>query len=148
MKPAKYPWRKYAGEGMLIVASVFLAILLESTWQDHSDAAEARVALAQILQDLRADQVVMTAVLAEQEIIGGVHSDLLNWFENPGSLPSDSVHQAFRKLKDTGLTMWPRRAAWNTMVAAGQLRLLGDSKLVTHLGDHYEYKQQRLTYTA
>ena len=32
------------------------------------------------------------------------------------------------------------------MVAAGQVSLLDDPELIAHLGDHYEYRQQRLTY--
>ena len=148
MKPTYFAWRKIAGEAMLIISSVFVAILLEGMWQAHSDAAEARIALTQLLRELRADREFIGLVSEEQEIVSELHSDLLNWFADPGSLPADSVHQAFRKLANTGLTMWPRRAAWTTMVAAGQLSLLDDSELVALLGDYYEHKMQRLGYNG
>ena len=148
MTPAKYPWKKSAIEGMLIVASVFLAISLESTWQERSDIAEARVALVRLLDELRADREFITLVVEEQELVGRLHTSLLNWFESPESLPTELVHQALRDLDMAGLTMWPRRAAWTTMVAAGQLKLLDDPNLVAHLGAHYEPRQQRLMYNA
>jgi hypothetical protein len=40
--------------------------------------------------------------------------------------------------------MYPRRAAWTTMVASGQLRLLNNVELVTKLGDLHENLYQRL----
>ncbi len=148
MKPTRFHWKRVVGEATLIVATVFLAISLESIWQERSDVAEARVALAQILRELRADREFSELVLAEQEMVGDLHSDLLNWFADPESLPADLVHEALRKLNNHGLTMWPRRAAWTTMVAAGQLRLLGDSELVARLGDYYEHRQQRLSHNG
>ncbi len=146
MKSAKFNLVKVAGEVALIVIAVFVAVSLESMWQEHSDAADARATLAQLLQELRADNAFMQTVLAEQEMTGGLHSDLLNWFAHPESLPSDSVHETLKILVDTGLTMWPRRAAWTAMIETGQLSLLNDGELVAHLGDHFEHKQQRLKY--
>ena len=146
MKSAKFDWVKVASEAVLIIASVFVAISLESMWKEHSDAAEARSALTQLLRELQVDKAFLQEVLAEQEMTGDIHSDLLNWFADPGSIPETSVHEAFETLTNTGLTMWARQAAWTTMVEAGQLSLLDDNELVAHLGDHFEHLQRRLKY--
>ena len=145
VKPVKSKWEKVVGEAALIVASVFVAISLEGVWQEYSDAAEARVALVGLLQELRADHAFVAVVTAEQEVLAGAISDLLDWFADAESLPTKAVHEAFLTMQDTGLTTWPRRAAWTTMVAAGHLSLLDDNELVARLGNHYEYTQRRLT---
>ena len=146
MKSTRFNWVKITSEAVLIIVSVFVAISLESMWKEHSDAAEARSALTLLLRELQADNEFLQEVLAEQEMTGEIHSDLLYWFADPGSLPVVSVHEAFETLADTGLTMWARQAAWRTMVESGQLTLLDDSELVAHLGDHFEHLQRRLKY--
>jgi hypothetical protein len=85
VKSTKFDLVRVAGDVALIMISVFVAISLESMWQEHSDAVDARATLAQLLQELRADNAYLQTVLAEQEMTGGLHSDLLNWFADPES---------------------------------------------------------------
>ena len=147
MKSGRFDWIKISSEAVLIVASVFVAISLESMWAERSDAIDARSTLTQLLRELRADRSFLQEVLAEQELTGEIHSNLLVWFAEPGTMPQDSVREAFQTLADSGLTMWARRAAWTTMIESDQLKLLKDDELIAHLGDHFEHLQRRLKYS-
>ena len=147
MKPSRITLTRFSGEAVLIVASVFIAISLESMWQDRSDAEDANIALTQLLRELRADQAFLDQVEVEQKRIGKMNADLLTWFADPESVPVDSVHSTLEEYS-MGITMWPRRAAWTTMVAAGQLNLLGDRSLAISLGNYYEHTLRRLEYNG
>lgn len=57
---------RLGGEAVLIVASVFVAILLESMWQDHSEAQDARNSLAQVQRSLVEDRAFFDKVELEQ----------------------------------------------------------------------------------
>ena len=43
---------RFGGEAMLIVVSVFVAIWLESMWQDRAEAMDAKESLAQVRRSL------------------------------------------------------------------------------------------------
>ena len=47
---------RFGGEAILIVVSVFVAILLESMWQDRTEEKEARESLAQVRLSLLEDK--------------------------------------------------------------------------------------------
>lgn len=40
-RPGWLPWKRLPSEGALIVVSVFVAIALQSAWEDHTRAVEA-----------------------------------------------------------------------------------------------------------
>lgn len=147
MKPTKISFSRVLGEAALIFASVFIAIWLESVWQNHGNVRDARVALGQLLSELKADRAFLEEVEKDQKEFLQMSENLLSWFANPESLPNDQVHETLENY-DTGLTIWPRRAAWTTMVASGQLSLLDDSDLVQSLGNYYEYRVSRLVYNG
>jgi hypothetical protein len=137
-------WMRITGEALLIVASVFVAITLESMFQNNTATADAHAALAQMLQELKQDQADLEEVLEEQEDLDEIYRNLLNWFASPTSLPNESVHKALRKVSYSNRTMYARRSAWTTMVAGGQLALLGNSELVIRLGKLYETVNERV----
>jgi hypothetical protein len=58
--------RRVAVEVSLIVLPVFLAIALQSPWYEHSRKADACVALARMVEELRRDREDQNDVLAEQ----------------------------------------------------------------------------------
>ena len=74
--------------------------------------------------------------------------NLRRWFEDPSSMPADSVQETLDLVAWSNRTMFPRGAAWTTMVAAGQLRYLEDVALVTRLGDLYENVNPRIEYNG
>ncbi len=138
---------RFGGEAVLIVVSVFVAILLESTWQDRADAMDARESLAQVRRSLAEDKAFLDRVEIEQRATAEELEGLIDWAANPRSLPAEQVHEAFLNYQ-MPISIWPRRAAWNSMVSAGQLRLLNAPDLTTRIGDYYEHHLRRIEYNG
>ena len=147
IKINKIRFSKIAGEATLIFVSVFVAIWLESEWQNRSDRIEARESLSQLLAELRDDQEFAKQVKLEQTVFLEAAEKILILLENAESHPKQSDHDVFENLANA-ITIWPRRAAWTTMVASGQLGLINDRGLVARLGDFYEHRQIRLVYNG
>ncbi len=148
MANAKIPWGRLAAEGVLIVASVYLAIGLESKSQDRARGREATAALAQLLGELREDRADLEEVRAKQLKIARHHEVLVTWFREPATLSGDSVTTYLDWVGDDNRTMYPRRSAWTTMVAAGQLTQLHDPGFVTQLANLYENINTRIEYNG
>lgn len=72
----------------------------------------------------------------------------MTWFREPASLSGDSVTAALDAIGDNNRTMFPRRSAWMTMVASGQLAQLGDPEFVTQLANLYENINTRIEYNG
>jgi hypothetical protein len=143
----KNRFSRIAGEAVVIFVSVFVAIWLESEWQNRADRIEARESLGQLLAELRADKEFAKQVRVEQTTFLETTEKILIWLENKDSHPKQSDQDVFENLNSV-ITMWPRRAAWTTMVASGQLGLINDKGLVARLGDFYEHQQIRLVYNG
>ena len=145
------PMRRYVvrfgGEAVLIVASVFVAILLESMWQDRAEEIDARESLAQVRLSLLEDRAFFDRVEEEQRAAAEQTRMLLQWFADPETLPNEQVHGVLLSYT-MPISIWPRRAAWNTMVGSGQLRLLNAPDLTTSIGDYYEHHLRRIEYNS
>ncbi len=148
MKSGKIPWGRLAAEGVLIVASVYLAIVLEGNSQDRARGREATAALAQLLGELREDRADLDEVQAKQLEIASDHETLMAWFRTPASLSGVSVTATLNAIGSDNRTMFPRRSAWTTMVASGQLAQLGDPEFVTQLANVYENINTRIEYNG
>lgn len=131
-------------QGLLIVVSVYVAIVLEGISADHRDAREAREALAQMLGEMRQDRADLQEIRAEQLERDRQYVSLDRWLSAPASIPADSFTAALDAVTGSNRTLYPRRSAWTTMVAAGQLRDLDDPELVTRLGNFYESVNDRV----
>tara|TARA_R110002049_G_scaffold157184_12_gene322227 strand:- start:999 stop:1682 length:684 start_codon:yes stop_codon:yes gene_type:complete len=138
---------RFGGEAALIVVSVFVAIFLESMWQDRVAALEARESLAQVRQSLAEDLAFLDKVEAEQKDAEEMINLLIRWAANPELLTNEQVQDIVLNYA-TPISIWPRRAAWDSMVAAGQLRLLRAPDLTTLVGDYYEYHLRRVEYNG
>lgn len=144
MTQKEVSWHRFIGEAVLIISSVFVAIALESAWQDRQEFLEAQGALGQMLQELRHDRADLVEVLDEQRMLDSTYRKVIGWLADPESLPEQEFGEAVNLISYSNRTMYPRRAAWATMVASGQLRLLNNAEMVTKLGDLYENLYQRL----
>jgi len=142
------PWKRLAAEALVIVASVYLAIVLEGKAQDRERAEEATAALAQLREELRSDQADIGEIRVAQEGLAIHYLKLMDWFADPVSLPGDSVQEALDHILTNNRTMFPRSSAWTTMVASGQLAELDNPALVTRLGNLYENINDRLIYNG
>lgn len=140
----KMPWRRISGEAVLIIASVFVAIALESAWQDHQSFLSAQGALGQMLEELRQDRADLEEILDEQRSLDATYSRVISWLADPESLPEQEFGEGVEVLSYSNRTVYPRRSAWTTMVASGQLQLLGNAELVTKLGNLHENLYVRL----
>ena len=144
IKLPKLPWTRIVGEGTLIVVSVYLAIVLEGMSQDWAAQQAAYAALAQMLDEMREDSGDLEEVRAEQLERNEQYKALIKWLGSPDSLPIDSVAAAMDSIISSNRTLYPRRSAWTTMVAEGQLRELDAPSLVAKLGNFYESVNIRL----
>ena len=138
---------RFGGEAVLIVVSVFVAILLESMWQDRAEAMDARESLLQVRRSLAEDLEFLDKVEEEQEEAEAMVRQLIQWAGNTASLTDEQVNETFLNYR-MPISIWPRRAAWDSMVSAGQLRLLRAPELTTRIGDYYEYHLRRIEYNG
>ncbi|GAB5518536.1 MAG: hypothetical protein RhofKO_07870 [Rhodothermales bacterium] len=143
MKAKNIPWRRVLAEGVLIVASVLIAISLESAWQARQNEQNAKASLREVLNELEADKSFLEEVVASQQRLRGPAQVINEWLRSPDLSGVDSLNNAFREF-DTPMSMWPRNHAWSSMVSANQLSLLGDRRLVLDLGEHYQFSQERI----
>lgn len=144
MELRKFPWTRIIGEGALIIVSVYLAIVLEGVSQDWAAAQAAHAALAQMLDEMREDARDLEEIRAEQLERNEQYEALINWLGSPDTIPIDSVAVAMDSIISSNRTLYPRRSAWTTMVADGQLRELDAPSLVARLGNFYESVSARI----
>jgi len=142
------PLGHFVVEALLIFASVYVAIFLQGRADERRDAREAREALAQMLTELRGDQADLIEIHAAQDSMSAHLEALDRWLSDPATMPRDSVSASLLYISLNSRTMFPRHAAWTTMVAAGQLADLDDPALVTRLGNLYENVIPRIEYNG
>ena len=145
---AGLPWGRIAAEALLIFGSVYLAIFLEGRADDRREEREAHQALGQLLSELRGDQRDLVEVRAAQDSLTSHYDAINRWLGDPARIPGDSITASLDYLSNNNRTMFPRHAAWTTMVAAGQLSELDDPELVTRLGNLYENVMPRVEYNG
>jgi hypothetical protein len=144
MTPPKIPWTRLLIEGALIITSVYVAIVLEGMSQDREARLSAHAAMAQMLGEMREDLADVDEIRAHQLALDKQYTALSQWLANPETMPLDSVAEAMDSIFLGNRTLHPRRSAWTTMVAAGQLTKLDAPSLVARLGNFYESVNARL----
>ena len=140
----KLPWNRILGEGALIIVSVYLAIFLEGMSQEREARTSAHLALVQMLGEMREDSADLEEIREEQLVRSSQYEDLDQWLANPDSVPLDSMAETLDLVFFSNRTLYPRRSAWTTMLAAGQLAELDSPGLVLRLGDFYESLNARI----
>jgi hypothetical protein len=145
---SKLAWQRLLGEAFVIVISVYLAIFLQERADDRERTEEAIDALVQLREELRSDRSDLLEVLAEQRQIDLRYARVDQWLSARDGAPTDSLTAALDSLAYSNRTMFPRKSAWTTMVASGQLRYLGDPGLVVRLANLYENANPRLEYNG
>ena len=138
------PWTRFVVEAVLIVSSVYLAIALEGASAERGRRAEAIAALSALSTELRLDQADAREILELQAEQGRSGDRIQGWLSHPPSLPADSLSVALLHVLTDNRTMYPRKASWTTMVAEGQLTVLGDPELISRLANLYEHSNVRL----
>lgn len=144
MTMPKPPWSRILGEGALIIVSVYVAILLEGMSQEREARTSAHLALVQMLGEMREDSADVEEIREEQLTRIKQYKDLDEWLAKPDSVPLDSMAETLDLVFFSNRTLYPRRSAWTTMLAAGQLAELDSPGLVLRLGDFYESLNARV----
>ena len=142
------PWTRFLAEAALIVGSVYLAIVLEGASSDRSRKVEAIAALTYLRAELELDQEDGEEILNLQHDQALSHQQLQAWFADVQSIPREAFSDALLHTLTHNRTMFPRKASWTTMVAEGQLAVLGDPALIKSLANLYEHSNVRLEYNG
>ncbi len=142
------PWLRWLAEFVLIVGSVYLAVYLEGASQRRADRGAARVALSQLLGELREDVLDFDRIIAKQDSLHTDYTNLQRWLADSSTYPADSVAEALYQVSTENLTLFPRRASWTTMVAGNQLADLEAPELILRLGQLYETFYDRIDYNS
>ncbi len=141
-------WRKLLLEAVVLVVSVYVAIVLQALSDERAQHREAIQALGMLRVELRLDRQDLDVILAAQRDRDVRHRRLDGWLREVRSAPVDSLAADFMALFSVNRTMFPRSASWTTMVASGQLSDLDAPELVARLADFYENRNARLEYNG
>jgi hypothetical protein len=142
------PWKRFLAEAVLIVSSVYLAIVLEGASTEKERKTEAIAALTNLRAELDSDQADGLEILSLQNGQSRSHQQIQAWLSDPGNVPADSLSAALKHALRDNRTVFPRNSSWTTMVAEGQLAVLGDPNLVSSLANLYEHSNVRLEYNG
>ena len=144
----KIPWRRLTLEAVVVVGSVYVAIVLEGASADRARQADAVNALRTLRAELELDRSDLSEILEAQRDRDVRHRRIDRWLSTPAEIPGDSLTADLHMLFSVNRTMYPRSSAWATMVASGQLSDLGDPELVARLANFYENLNARLEYNG
>jgi hypothetical protein len=139
---------RFLAEAVLIVSSVYLAIVLEGASADRGHRTEAIAALTALRAELELDQADAVEILRLQEDQIESSERIRAWLSRPMSAPADSLSAAFLHVLTDNRTLFPRKSSWTTMVSEGQLAVLGDPVLISSLANLYEHSNVRMEYNG
>lgn len=135
-------------DAAVVVASVYVAIVLEGASADRGRRAEAEQALARLERELQLDRADLTVVIEAQRDRLVRHERIDRWLGRSTAIPADSLSADLTALFSVNRTMFPRNSSWATMVSSGQLTYLDDPDLVARLANLYENLNERLSYNG
>ncbi len=142
------PWKRLLAEAVIIVSSVYLAIVLEGASTEHERKTEAIAALTNLRAELRLDQADGLEILVLQEAQAQSHKQIQAWLSEPTSVPAEAFSVALVHTLTDNRTVFPRKSSWTTMVAEGQLTVLDNPTLISRLANLYEHSNPRLEYNG
>ena len=148
LKIKDLPWKRFLAEAVLIVSSVYLAIVLEGASAEREQKLEAIAALKNLRSELALDRADGLEIVSLQQDQGRSHQQIQAWLSEPDNIPAELFSAALEDALTGNRTVFPRKSSWTTMVAEGQLAILGDSKLVSSLANLYEHSNARLEYNG
>ena len=144
MSSAGGRWGRLLAEGLLIVASVYLAIFLEGLSQEADRRAEARVGLEQLVAELRLDLQDVDRVRGFQEERVHQYQEFLRLLQTPEGPTLDSIAAMANRIASGNWTLYPRKGGWTTLRDGGLLSHISDRGLAVRIADHYENRTARI----
>jgi len=136
------------GQAVIIVCSVYTAIVLEGISSDRDRRESASESLQTVRAELLADQQQARDYALQKKERAARFYQLSKWLRSAGPVPEDSFGVALEGVLTGNFTAFPRRASWSTMVNQGQLEYVGDADLVVRLADLFERWADRVQYNG
>ena len=112
---------RLVGEAIVIIVSVYTAIVLEGMSSDRERRASALESLRNVRAELLADEQQARDYARQKEERALLFSQLSDWLSSDGSIPADSFGVALEGILTGNVTAFPKRASWTTMVSQGSL---------------------------
>lgn len=144
----RIPWRRFLGEALLIIVSVYVAIVLEGLSSDRERREEANDALLQLRGELVLDRTDAQRVLEYQRGLASDYTTLIDWLGHPATMPTDSAGALLKRISLSNPTAYPRKGAWAALSSTGLLSAIDDPELVIRIADHYENLVARVEYNG
>jgi hypothetical protein len=139
---------KLVGEAALIVVSVYVAIVLEGASADRAARRSALESLRTVQAELERDLDEARSYAEQKRDRSALFADLSRWLRSDAPSPTDSFAVTLEGVLTGNYTVFPRSAAWTTMVSQGQLAHLEDPQLVARLAELYEHWSDRVVYNG
>lgn len=125
--------RWFGAEFLVVVTGVLVALALNAWWQGRSDAARERAWLTQLLEDFRANEQEISAVVKQNREIGA-------W----GYRVYRAAHGPYARANPDSLRHWLgnamvvatprfRTATWDALIHSGEISLVRDAVVRSHL---------------
>jgi hypothetical protein len=145
----------YVYQIVIVIIGVFLGITFESMASERDRTQKAHAALDQLVADLRRDDADMDRIAGQQRGQERDFGEIATWLANSPEAGSTRIDSLLEKVV-TSLTVYPRRGAYTSMIASGQIALLPRdlassivnlyenvySRLSAN-GEHYDYSLER-----
>lgn len=133
----------YVYQIIIVVIGVFLGITFESMASERDRTRKAHAALGQLVADMRRDDADMDRIIDQQRGQERDFADIAVWLADSLENQSARIDSLLEKVV-TSLTVYPRRGAYTSMVASGQIALLPQD-LATSILNVYENVYTRLS---
>ena len=130
-------WREGAGEFVIIVFGVLVALAVDQWWEDRQDKATERQYLARLQADLQADMEELDRFAGIFEIKARMVKDLRDQTvetllsRDPSLLMRDLVFSSYSRLPAL------RSTTFDELLSTGRLALIGDVALRAELSRYY-----------
>ena len=131
----KINWRVAAGELLLIVVGILLALAIDSWAESKRDLAQANVYLTDMAAELRAELQRIERNRNHLQQVRESAQRLLDTLNAPGSTEPDPGGLLIGSAFGEGMTR--RSAIWQEIQMTGALRLIPDSGLRSVIVGHY-----------
>jgi hypothetical protein len=145
----------YVYQIIIVILGVFLGITFESMASERDRTQKAHEALDQLVADLQRDDADMHRIIEQQRGQERDFGEIASWLSETEETRSARIDSLLEKVL-TSLTVYPRRGAYTSMIASGQVALLPRDlaasivnihenlySRLTANGEHYDFSLER-----
>ncbi len=133
----KQPWTAIAIEFLIVVIGVFVASQVTEWSAAQADRRLGREYTARLLADLEQDLDNQRVLIAYYDAVQASAERTVDLLQNPNPDPQALVIQAYRATEYAFYP--PTRTTWDTIVSAGDTRLLPQRAVESGLANYYSF---------